>query len=170
MTNHKNETFFQEILQAHKGIIYKVANSYCEDDENRKDLIQEIIIQLWRSLDSYNPEFKLSTWIYRIALNVSISFYRIERKRSVVHKGLSEDLLVFEKIEVKAEIDDSQQKVDLLFKFIRELKEIDRALILLYLEDKSHQEISEIMGLSTTNISSRVHRIKNKLRIKFESN
>lgn len=163
----RNEIFFQEILQKHKGIIYKVANSYCENDENRKDLMQEIIFQLWRSLENYNDNFKMSTWIYRIALNVSISFYRVEKRRSKVNSSIPEDILFFEKEEIAYEDDDAQQKIELLFKFIRELKEIDRAIILLYLEEKGQQEISEIMGMTVTNVSSRIHRIKNKLKSQF---
>ena len=69
---------FLKVIDANKGIIYKVANSYCRDEENHKDLIQEIILQLWLSFPKYDPSFKLSTWMYRIALNVSISFYRKE--------------------------------------------------------------------------------------------
>lgn len=78
---------FEKLIQEHKGIIYKVTNAYCKDEEDRKDLIQEITVQLWKSFDNYDPKFKHSTWIYRIALNVSISFYRKEKKeqRSQIH-------------------------------------------------------------------------------------
>lgn len=72
---------FELIVENHKGIIYKVANSYCKDDDDRKDLVQEIVIQLWRSFHRFNNSVKLSTWIYRVALNVSISFYRKDSKR-----------------------------------------------------------------------------------------
>lgn len=169
-SDSRNEIFFQEILQKHKGIIFKVANSYCENDENRKDLIQEIIFQLWRSIESYNDNFKISTWIYRIALNVSISFYRIEKRRSKVNHRIPEDILFFENEEKATEDADAHHKIQLLFKFIREMKEIDRAIILLYLEEKSQQEISEIMGMTVTNISSRIHRIKNMLKSQFLPN
>ena len=72
---------FLSVIETHKGIIYKVANSYCKDTENKKDLVQEIVLQLWKSFDSYNNQFKHSTWIYRIALNVAISYYRKEERR-----------------------------------------------------------------------------------------
>ena len=75
----KTEQFIS-LIESNKGIIYKVANSYCSDTENRKDLIQEIIIQLWLSLEKYDSRFRISTWMYRIALNVSISFYRKENR------------------------------------------------------------------------------------------
>jgi RNA polymerase sigma factor (sigma-70 family) len=73
---------FLSVIESNKGIIYKVANSYCWDEENRKDLIQEIIVQLWLAFDKYDKNYKLSTWMYRIALNVSISFYRKQETRN----------------------------------------------------------------------------------------
>lgn len=160
----KDSTAFLKIIDANKGIIYKVANTYCRDEENRKDLIQEIILQLWLSFPKYDPSFKLSTWMYRIALNVSISFYRKENRRGRISQPFPEEIITLpaEKLPI-------EQKEDfhLLQKFIRELKEIDRAVILLYLESNSQQEIADILGLTVANISTKVSRIKQTLKQKF---
>jgi RNA polymerase sigma-70 factor (ECF subfamily) len=160
----KDSTSFLKVIDANKGIIYKVANSYCRDEENRKDLIQEIILQLWLSFPKYDPSFKLSTWMYRIALNVSISFYRKENRRGRISQRFPEEIisLPVEKLPVE-----QNEDLDLLQKFIKELKEIDRAVILLYLESNSQQEIADILGLTVANISTKVSRIKQTLKQKF---
>ncbi len=156
---------FLKVIESHKGIIYKVAKSYCRDEENRKDLIQEIILQLWLSFNKYNDQFKLTTWIYRIALNVSISFFRKEHRRSPISQPLPDGVLNLNENapeQINAEIEK-------LYLFIRELKEIDRAIIILYLEENSHQEMAEILGLTQTNISTRIARIKQQLKLKFST-
>jgi RNA polymerase sigma factor (sigma-70 family) len=160
----KDSTSFLKIIDANKGIIFKVANFYCRDEENRKDLIQEIILQLWLSFPKYDPSFKLSTWMYRIALNVAISFYRKENRRGRISQPFPKEII---SIPAEKLSQDQNEDLDLLQKFIRELKEIDRAVILLYLEGNSHQEISDILGLSISNVSTKVSRIKQALKQKF---
>ncbi|WP_143310031.1 RNA polymerase sigma factor [Chitinophaga vietnamensis] len=157
---------FLAILQAHKGIIYKVANAYCHDPEDRKDLVQEISVQLWRSFSSYNDAYQYSTWIYRIALNVAISFYRKERRRKEIASPLSEGILSLSDKEAPPE---NAEQLRLLQRFITELKELDKALLLLYLEEKSQKEIAEITGISVTNVSTRIARIKKLLQQKFST-
>ena len=158
------EQRFTGLLKENKGIVYKICNSYCANKKDRDDLAQEIIYNLWKSFDSYKEEYKFSTWMYRVALNVAISFYRQEKKFKA-HDSLSEELLVFE--EDPEEQKESKNKLKLLQGFIEELKEIDKAIILLYLDDKSHREISEITGFTETNVATRINRIKDKLRTKF---
>lgn len=155
---------FLAVVQSHKGIIYKITNSYCKDSEDRKDLAQEIIIQLWRSFDRYNDQYQYSTWIYRIALNVAISFYRTESRRKVIISPISGGILLFD----EQLSDEQNEALSLLQKFIRELKELERALMLLYLEEKSYKEISEIIGISETNVATKISRIKKILKQKFE--
>lgn len=156
------EQEFIKLIKENKGIIYKICNSYCADKDSRDDLAQEIIYNLWKSFSSYNDAFKFSTWMYRIALNVAISFYRQERKFNN-HDSISEGLIVFE------EDSDTciETNLQLLQGFINELKEIDKAIILLYLDDKSHREIAEITGFTETNVATKINRIKEQLRIKF---
>jgi RNA polymerase sigma-70 factor (ECF subfamily) len=155
---------FLSVVEANKGIIYKIANSYCKAPEDRKDLVQEITLQLWKSFDNYNEQFKHSTWIYRIALNVAISFYRKENRIKQISNPLSEGILHFADTNVAAE---TQENIGFLQQFIAELKELDRALMLLYLEEKSHKEIAEIIGITETNVATKIGRIKNILKQKF---
>jgi len=155
---------FLSVIEANKGIIYKVANSYCKIPEDRKDVMQEIILQLWKSFDNYNEKFKYSTWIYRIALNVAISFYRKENTRKEISKSFSEG--IFNMVDLK-EDNNVEAGVNFLQQFIAELKELDKALMLLYLEEKSHKEIAEIIGITETNVATKISRIKNILKQKF---
>lgn len=155
---------FELIIEKNKGIIYKVANSYCKDADDRKDLVQEIIIELWGSFKRFNHSSKFSTWMYRVSLNVAISFYRRDSKRKMVSTKLSESLIA---IIPENEPGETESQIGLLQKFISELKDMDRALMILYLEDKSQKEIGEIMGITETNVSTKVARIKEKLRAKF---
>ena len=164
MTARDKQDLFLSVIEDHKGIIYKIANSYCKVPEDRKDLVQEIILQLWKSFDNYNEQFKYSTWIYRIALNVVISFYRRENRIRQISNPLSEGILHF------ADTNDTGEKEEaivFLQQFIAELKELDKALMLLYLEEKSHREIAEIIGITETNVATKVGRIKTILKQKF---
>jgi RNA polymerase sigma factor (sigma-70 family) len=155
---------FSAILDANKGIIYKVANAYCKDRDDRKDLVQEIVIQLWRSFSRYDDQYKLSTWMYRIALNVSISFYRKEKKRKDADFPINENIIEIAEEQSSNEL---EININLLHQFITELKELDRALMLLYLEEKNQKEIAEILGLTESNVSTKVGRIKEKLKQRF---
>ncbi|MFC5625728.1 RNA polymerase sigma factor [Algoriphagus winogradskyi] len=153
---------FLTSIESNKGIIYKVANSYCKDEDDREDLIQEIILQLWKAFPSFNPNFKLSTWMYRIALNVAISNYRKTRKRNQIIQPLSETAIYL--AEDKSE---ANEKRDLLQSLIKELKEVDRALILLYLDGYLYPEIGEVLGLSESNVATKLSRIKQQLKKKI---
>ena len=157
---------FQKVIEENKGIIYKIANAYCRDAEDRKDLVQEIIIQIWRSFSNYNDQYKLSTWIYRIALNVAISFYRRNAKRQKQVVPLPDRVLSFAD---KGQNEEMKEEINLLYQFINELKELDKALMLLYLEEKSHQEMAEILGISNTNVATKISRIKSRLRKRFSN-
>jgi RNA polymerase sigma factor (sigma-70 family) len=161
----KSETFLL-VIQSNKGIIYKIANSYSHDAEDRKDLVQEIIIQLWKSFDNYTDQFKYSTWIYRIALNTAISFYRKENRRTQISNPISDSIINFGDTSVP---DETEEKIAFLQQFISELKELDKALMLLYLEEKSHKEIAEIIGISETNVATKIGRIKTILKQKFSN-
>lgn len=161
----KSEEFLR-VIQAHKGIIYKVANAYCKDAEDRNDLVQEIMIQLWKSFDKYNEQFKYSTWIYQITLNVAISFYRKESRRQHVANPINDNILNYSDT---AANDETEENICILHRFIAELKELDKALMLLYLEEKSYREIAEIIGISETNVATKIGRIKIILKQKFSN-
>ena len=156
---------FLSIIEENKRIIFKICNAYCQNAADREDLAQEIIYQVWKSWNSFNTNFKLSTWMYRIALNVAISFYRKEKKTTeTVFMGDHLIEIIDENLEEGLETN-----LNALQQFINELKELDRALMILYLEEKSHKEIAEIIGISTTNVATKIGRIKEQLKQKFSS-
>ncbi len=164
MSTAGEKDIFLSVIEANKGIIYKIANLYCKDPEDRKDLFQEIVSQLWRSFGNYSEQYRYSTWIYRIALNVAISFYRKENRRKAISSPLSEG--VFSLIDFD-ETREMESNLRLLHQFIQELKDLDKALMLLYLEEKSHREIAEIIGITETNVATKIGRIKLLLKQKF---
>ena len=168
MMINKKEQFIKTI-DDHKKIIYKIVNSYCKNIEDRKDLEQEIIIQLWNSFDNYNSDYKYSTWMYRIALNVAISFYRKEKKRSVKNDFYNEESIFKIEEETAEEQTELNHHLKLLQEFINNLNELNKALMLLYLEEKSYEEIAEIVGITKTNVATKISRIKLKLKKEFQN-
>lgn len=167
MTTSTEKEIFVQLIQENKGIVFKVCNSYCNNKDDRDDLSQEIVYNLWKSFSSYNQGFKFSTWMYRIALNVAISFYRKET-RSAPRVPFSESLIVWD--ESPPNDSDAENNLRLLLRFISELKEIDKSIMLLYLDDKSYKEIAEITGITETNVATKINRIKDKLRTNFKNN
>lgn len=165
MSNSADEQFLLA-MNKHKGIIYKVVNSYCQNKEDRPDLAQEILTTLWLSMDKYDDEYKFSTWMYRIALNVAISYFRKNKTRQdKVHEG-RENLITID--ELTADEDNSEDRV-LLYQFIGELDSLNKAIILLYLENESHDSIANNLGISKTNVATRVNRVKLQLAKKFNN-
>jgi RNA polymerase sigma-70 factor (ECF subfamily) len=156
---------FIELLQENKGILYKVARTYCFSEEERKDLIQEILLQVWRSFSNYDPKFKFSTWLYRIALNVAISNLRKESKRKEINNPFREEMVEF-KIQDE---DQENEQIAQLYSVISELKTFDKALMLLYLEENSYQEIAEIIGISNSNVATKLSRLKKIIKETFKS-
>lgn len=163
MNRNKTDNFLN-VIESNKGILYKVANSYCRNNEDRKDLIQEIILQLWKSYDNYNETFKYSTWMYRISLNVAISFYRKENSRKRISNPLTSEIFDFSYTEISEE---KKTNFGILNQIISELNDLNKAIMLLYLEEKSYKEISEIIGISETNVATKIGRIKSKLKKEF---
>lgn len=162
MDKQAQRHLFEGIIEQHKGILFKVAHAYCPDEEDRQDLIQEMMIQIWRSIPKYNSQCKISTWLYRISLNVAISFYRKNSIREKRHTELTEQLA--ETLEDKSE---NEKQLNLLEQFISELKEIDKALMILYLEDKRYAEIAKILGMSVSNVGTKIGRIKDQIKLRF---
>lgn len=165
MTTARNKAAFLNLLNDHKGIIYKIANAYGHHSQDREDLVQEIMLQAWRSFPRYDPTYKVSTWLYRIALNVAISWWRKKKVRQKREVALEEQLEQGgEDTSLAAE---KEATLQLLHRFIGELKALDKALMLLYLEEKSYEEIAEILHISKTNVATKVGRIKQKLKQRF---
>ncbi|MGC4036329.1 MAG: RNA polymerase sigma factor [Chitinophagaceae bacterium] len=164
MKTESEKEEFLHLIEANKAIIYKICNSYCQQPSDREDLAQEIIYQLWKSGKSFKGEYKFSTWMYRVALNVAISFYR-KRKTTHLPISLNEYAQDVEDEDDGASV--KEENINRLQQFINELKELDRALMILYLEEKSYKEISEILGISETNVATRISRNKENLKQKF---
>ena len=164
MTRFADSTF-TDLLEAHKGILFKVARAYCQDETDRQDVIQEIIIQLWRSYRRYDAKYQLSTWVYRIALNTAISYYRREENRRP-SVALSDQVLAVTDPNESAE---QRENVQLLYQFIHQLPTLDRALMLLYLDEESYREIAEVLGITETNVATKISRIKQKLKKQFST-
>ncbi len=158
-----NSNLFLSVIHSNKGILYKVVNSYCKNVEDRKDLVQEIIVQLWRSFDNYDNSFKHSTWIYRISLNVAISFYRKENIRKKIANPLTDSIFNFP----NDDIIDNESDLGILKQMISQLNDLDKALMLLYLEEKSYKEMALIIGISESNVATKINRIKNNFKEKF---
>jgi RNA polymerase sigma factor (sigma-70 family) len=156
-----NQDDFLAALNSHKGILYKVSNAYCARPEERNDLVQEIIVELWRAYPGFDAaRAQFSTWMYRIALNVAISMHRGQTRR--IHDALPlEALLDF----AAADLELARGDDDLLAlqQLLTSLDALSRALILLYLEGYEQNEIAELTGLTPTNVSTRLQRIKQKL-------
>lgn len=162
-TTTTTSTDFLTLIEANKRIIFKICNSYCRNADDREDLAQEIIYQLWKSWSSFDSGYKLSTWMYRIALNVAISFYRKEKTTTpTVLMGDHVIEIADENLEEGLEAN-----LNALQQFINELNPLDRALMILYLEEKPHKEIAEIMGITSTNVATKISRIKEQLKQKF---
>jgi RNA polymerase sigma factor (sigma-70 family) len=162
MTKPARQDRFLILLDEHKKILFKVASSYCRNMADRQDLVQEMVVQLWRSFDRYDERYRFSTWMYRVALNVAISFYRSETRRSRFTVQAEDTIL-----EIPAEAPESAASDDdlrLLQHFIEQLDELDRALVILYLDGNRYYTIAEILGISETNVGTKISRIKQKLR------
>ncbi len=158
-----NTAQFLQLIELNKGIIIKICNSYCKEKDDRPDLAQEIIYQLWKSGHTFNPDYKFSTWMYRVALNVAISFYR--QKRHLPFTELSEWHINIE--DAFDEYNDKENNIRLLQQLIAEMKELDKAMILLWSESKSYKEIAEIVGITETNVATKISRLKEKLKQQF---
>lgn len=162
-SNHGSD--FALTVAEHRKILLKVARMYGRDEADRQDLIQETMIQLWRSWSSFDGRSQLSTWLYRVALNVAISWSRNEYRR---RRGVeSIDDTPPEHLTIERTTDRSLADLDLLERMLRELPELDRALLLLHLEGQEHTVIAEVLGITTTNVATKINRIKQRLQTQF---
>lgn len=152
------ETEFIQIIQQHSKIIYKVCCLYCKDAETKKDLFQEIVLQVWKGFPQFRGDSSITTWMYRIALNTAISNYRKESKRP--YKAPL-DHEVFE-LPDPAQLPD-HEPMQILYKAIEHLTKVEKAIILLYLEEKTYEEIAFVIGITRTNVGVKITRIKTKL-------
>lgn len=151
---------FITLLTEHRNIIYKVCNLYMHDREHRDDLFQEITLQAWKSFGHFRGDARFSTWLYRVALNTAITYYKKEKRKAEV-------LLTADFPEVADSNDAAEEQLLAMYKAIGNLSKIDKALIMLYLEDYSYQDIGEILGITANNVAVKMNRVK--VRLKEES-
>ena len=158
----KTQQEFETLLHAHRAIVFKTVNTYCWRPEDRDDLAQEITVQIWKAWPKYDSSRSFTTWMYRIALNVAISFVRREVQHRKVFTPLEEE--VHEPISPSAGDPDAAERMERLHRFIAREPPFERALLLLYLEDKSQKEIADILGITPTNVSTKISRLKQRIR------
>ena len=158
----KSQNEFEALLHVHRRIIFKTVNTYCWRMEGRDDLAQEIAAQLWKAWPKYDASRTFTTWMYRIALNVAISFVRREVQHRRVFTPFEDEL--HEAIPSPPDDSDAADRMGRLRRFIEREPPFERALLLLYLEDKSQKEIAEILGITPTNVSTKINRLKQRIR------
>lgn len=146
-----------EIIHEHDALIHKVCYMYAEDSEHLRDLHQEVLANIWSGLDSYSGRSKMSTWIYRIALNTCITYFRRHGKHSAACP------LDDKAYGVEAEDSERTAMLRWMYELIGRLGKIDKAIIMLWLDEHSYDEISQITGVSRANVASRLHRIRQRL-------
>lgn len=158
---------FIQIVKENRNLIFKICYTYCRDPENRKDLEQEILLQLWKSFEKFDGRVKISTWIYRITLNTAISFYRKDKKHVGDTVSIDESIISLSSLGNDLE---QNENISLLYQFIDRFSKIDKALILLYLDNNKYKEIAGILGISETNVATKINRIKKTLKKQFDTN
>jgi len=153
---------FVSLVNANRSILYKICRMYGATEPDRQDLFQEIVIQLWRSYPSFRGEARFSTWLYRIALNTAISDLRKQRGYGPGSPIDPEQLSIpLQDIQYAS---DKEEQLQQLYAAIDRLTEVEKALTMLYLEEKSYQEMEEILGISQNNLRVKMNRIREKLR------
>ncbi len=153
-----------DLIRRHAKLIHKIAYAYARDATDREDVVQEVAVQLWRSRHRYDERYKETTWVYRIALNVAISFHRRERWHREGHLPIEAHAIT---IAAASEVEPGED-VELLLRCIDDLGALDKALVLLYLDGNEHASIAEVLGISVSNVGTKLLRIKDKLRVAFE--
>lgn len=154
------EDKFVRHLEKNQNIVHKICRIYTNDQAAHKDLFQEITIQLWKAFPKFRGDSKFSTWMYRVALNTAITLYR-KKKRSIQTQDYDS---VHFRIQAEDYNPETEQHLKLMYKAVKELNDIDKALVFLYLEDKNYKEISETLGISEVNARVKMNRVKTKLK------
>ena len=163
MLKGKQENLFEQWIEEHKGLILKVVRANAADPEDQDDLFQEIAFQVWLSIPLFRERAKVSTWIYKVALNTTMVWHRAQKR----HRHMREPLYLVNERSYSADDPsqsmESREKLDWLYAEIRKLPKVDRSLALLYLDEFSYQEIADILGISTNNVGVKLNRLRNYL-------
>ena len=160
MKPQEQEAEFVSLLEENQNIVHKICRLYTQSEAEHKDLFQEISIQLWRSFDRFEGKSKFSTWMYRVGLNTAITLYRKNKKKLDTYP-LNDEISRIELDQYDPVVD---EQLNWLYQTIEEFSEIDKALVLLYLEDKRYDEIAQTLGISAVNARVKMNRIKQRLK------
>ena len=160
----KKESFIRTIKE-NEGFIFKIASVYTNSSDDKNDLIQEILFQLWKSFDTFNQKSKISTWVYRVALNVALYQLKLSKKKVLT-------IPIDEQILNNQDIDncENEEKWELFKQQIDNLNLLDKGIVMLYFDNKSYEEIAEIIGISKSNVGTKLLRIKEKLKLQINKN
>lgn len=156
-----SEREFISSLQSNQGIIHKVCIMYCDDVTDREDLFQEIVINAWNGFPRFKQEARFSTWLYQIALNTAISWYRKNNKKSISFIRTDKTPVIQHDPWIAAE---QEEKLNMLHAAIATLNKVDKAVITLFLEDYDYATIGEMLGISANNVGVKMNRIKTALK------
>ncbi|MBD1383823.1 sigma-70 family RNA polymerase sigma factor [Mucilaginibacter rigui] len=155
-----NTARFIQLIEKHKAMLFKICRIYQDDEADRDDLMQEMILQLWLAFDSFEGKSKFSTWMYRVALNTAIMFFK-KQKRRPDSEQLPDNL---DHLEAQVTDTEKDEQLALFYKAIQQLNKVEKALIFLYMEDQSYEGIALNLGISEINVRVRLNRTKNKLK------
>lgn len=160
----KKESFIRTIKE-NEGFIFKIASVYTNSSDDKNDLVQEILFQLWKSFDSFNQKSNISTWVYRVALNVALYQLKLSKKKVLT-------IPIDEQILNNQDIDncENEEKWKLFKQQIDNLNLLDKGIVMLYFDNKSYEEIAEIIGISKSNVGTKLLRIKEKLKLQINKN
>ena len=159
------EEEFAQMVRDNEGVIFKITTMYTTNGQDQKDLYQDIVYQLWKSFDSFRNESKISTWMYRVALNTAIRKLKKSKRKP---DAISIDQVVVQEMEIHNPV--FEERLKLLYHHIKQLNVLEKGVMLLLLEGKKYEEIAEITGLTPSNVGTRISRIKKKLRTRIKNN
>jgi RNA polymerase sigma-70 factor (ECF subfamily) len=156
----KTQQEFLNLIDQHKGILHKVSKMYMDDIEDQNDLVQEIVLQLWKSYERFQSKSQFSTWMYRVSLNTALTYFKKEKKKSDRYTFL-------ENLDKVDETDtlEKETQLELFYKAVHELNKVEKALIFLFLEGQSHKEIASNLGITEVNARVKLNRTKEKIQI-----
>jgi RNA polymerase sigma-70 factor (ECF subfamily) len=159
------EKEFLQIITENQGIIHKVCSIYCDLEEDRRDLFQEILVQLWKSYPTFRSESKFSTWMYRVALNTAITSFKKDKRQP------DKTAISYENLQLVEEMYDTrtEEQIRILNLAVAQLTGIEKSIILLFLEDKKYEEIADITGITQNYVRVKMNRIKKKLKLLMNS-
>ena len=164
--NAGRENEFRQLVKDHELLIYKICAMYMPNEADRKDLFQDIILQLWTSFATFRGESKLSTWIYRVGINTAIRGKRKSKPLQQLQDSFAESIAA-EHVADKQVLEEQSKELHIA---IQKLNEIEKAIVIFYLEDKSYEEMSEVLGITEGSLRVKMNRIKDKLRQLTKSN